>query len=163
MARQLSSLVFLSGIIAITIKNPGPEDSRDYEIEDLISLAAVAKGAVLIERHITMDKDLVGFDHKLSLEPDEFYSLCRNIRIIEKALGKDQKTITEREWLTRKKYHVSIVAGKDIKAGDQIERKMLTVKNPGTGIQAKYIKDLLGKKARVNIPKDTLIAWEMIE
>lgn len=134
-----------------------------HEIGIHISLAAIALGAKAIERHFTLDRNMVGFDHKLSLQPEEMKELVKKGREIEKALGSGKKEVLEKEWITRRKYHSSIVTKMNIPKGTIITEDMLTSKNPGTGLETKHIPQVVGKKAAVDIKEDVLIAFDMIE
>lgn len=128
----------------------------------LISLAAVALGAVAVERHFTLDRNMKGPDHKISLEPQEFKELVDRIATVSDALGTPQKSLLLEEIETAKKYHYSIVAAINIRMGSKITEKMLTSKNPGTGLPPKYIEEIIGRVANVNIPKDTLLDLGML-
>ncbi len=122
------------------------------------SIGAVALGARVIEKHFTSDKNLEGPDHKASIEPKELKELILNIRNIEKALGTPEKrpTKVEHEEITLGRR--SIVASRNIIKGEIITSDMLAVKRPGTGLAPKYITKLIGKTAKNNIPKDTLLS-----
>ena len=124
-----------------------------------VTIAAVAKEACVIERHFTLDKTLPGPDHKASLEPDEFREMVSSIRNIEKALGRSTKKPTKTELRIKKVIRKSIVATKDIPKRMKITKKMLAIKRPGTGIKPKYLDQLIGRQARRNIKKDTIITW----
>lgn len=134
-----------------------------HEIGITISLAAISLGAKAIERHITLNKSMIGFDHKLSLQPEEFRELVMEGKVVENAIGSGVKEILEQEWITRKKYHASIVSRVDIQKGTIITRDMLTEKNPGTGLETRYIPQILGKKAVVDLKEDVLITFDMVE
>lgn len=140
-----------------------PTGYSGHEIGYLPTLAAVARGATLVERHTTTDCTLVGFDHRLSLEPEELRRMVDAIRVIEKTLGTADKTVSDSEMVTRRKYHVSIVAAADISAGTVITERVLTLKNPGTGLQASRMREVIGRRARTFIGADTLIEFEMLE
>lgn len=127
------------------------------------SEAAVALGAVLVERHLTLDRTMRGPDHAASLEPHDFQLLVRNIREIEVALGSPEKRILEREWPIRYRLAKSVVAGCAIPAGTTITREMLTVKGPGTGISPRLLARLVGTVARRDIAADTAIPQEALE
>ena len=140
-----------------------PVGYSGHEIGDLPTLAAVARGAALVERHVTADRTLVGFDHKLSLEPGELRRMIGAIRLIEQTIGAGDKAVSETEMVTRRKYHVSIVAAGDIPAGSVITERMLTLKNPGTGLPARRMGEIVGRRAKTPIAADTLLDWEMLE
>ena len=144
-----------------------------------VSLAAVAFGASVIEKHFTLDRNLPGPDHKASLEPQELKALVNGIRDVEKrliqgekpddlikeldaeeALGDGIKRPNPSEIEVAKVARKSIIADSDIKKGTAIEESMLIIKRPGTGIQPKYFNEVLGKKAKKDIKKDELIKLE---
>ena len=125
--------------------------------------AAVALGAVVVERHLTTDRTLPGPDHAASLEPHGLELLVRNIRNVESALGAPVKRVLERERPVRARLAKSVVAACDIPAGAVIEARHLTVKGPGTGISPRLLARLIGVVARVDIPADTLVPPEALE
>jgi len=130
----------------------------------IASVVAASLGARVIEKHLTLDKNLPEPDHKASLEPEEFKYMVKSIRDVEKVLGSSSRVPSEEELsniISRK----SIVSLTDIKKGDVITEKMLGMKRPGIGIWPTYknLSRLVGRKAKINIKKDTIIRWEMIE
>ena len=127
-----------------------------------VSLAAVALGAVVIERHFTLDRTLPGPDHAASLEPLGLIRLLANIRDLEKAIGSAEKRISKAEAEVRSRLAKSIVARCEIKEGTTILPEMLTVKGPGDGLKPKYLPLLYGKTARRTIRADTLIPSEAL-
>lgn len=129
----------------------------------VIPIAATSLGANIIEKHFTLDKTMKGPDHKASLEPKELKEMIENIRNIQKAMGSGIKMFTESEEETRNVARKSIVASRNIKAGELIEMNDIEFKRPGTGIMPKYYKDIIGKKARVDIEMDAQINFGMIE
>jgi len=140
-----------------------PVGYSGHELGCLPTLASVALGADLVERHVTLDRSAVGFDHRLSLEPNELAEMIRSIRTVEAAMRPSAKSISETEMITRRKYQVSIVAARDIRPGETITNAMLTLKNPGTGLPARRITEVAGRKAKVFIPGDTLLDFQMLE
>lgn len=127
-----------------------------------VSVAAVALGAVMIEKHFTLDRGLPGPDHKASLEPDELKALVTSIRNVERAMGSPIKRPSGEEAQNRAISRRSLVAAKDIAAGTTITKDMVAVKRPGTGILPGYLDAIVGGKARSNIKQDELIKWDMI-
>jgi len=99
--------------------------------------------------------------HKASLEPDELKEMVKAIREVEKALGDGIKKPTKEEKI-KKVARRSIVAKVDISKGAIITEDMLDVKRPGTGIEPKYLKFIIGRKAKEDIKKDDVIRFEMI-
>ena len=134
-----------------------------HEIGYLPTLIAVTMGATIVERHITLDKNMIGFDHKISLEPNELWAMIRDIRSVDVIKGDGTKKVSEQEMITRNKYHVSMTSSRNIIAGEVLELEMIEYKNPGTGIPYKNANLILGKKAKTNINKDTLLSKEMFE
>lgn len=128
-----------------------------------VSLAAVALGACVIEKHFTLDKNLPGPDHKASIDPEELKQLVTGIRKIEQALGSECKTITPEEKEIMKIARKSLTAITNIPEGTLIRDDMITPKRPGTGVPPKDLNQLIGRKAKIKIPRNTTITWDMIE
>lgn len=139
-----------------------PVGYSGHEIGFLPTITAVAMGAVAIERHYTLSKDMSGFDHKISLEPDELITMVKQIRLIEKIRGDGIKFVSETEMITRNKYHVSMASSRKIKAGEVITKDMIRYRNPGNGIPAKNQSLIIGKKAVYDIDEDVLMALDMV-
>ncbi|WP_027717720.1 N-acetylneuraminate synthase [Desulfovirgula thermocuniculi] len=127
-----------------------------------VAVAAVALGARVIEKHFTLSRDMEGPDHKASLEPHELAALVRAIRNVEKALGDGKKRPRPAEKEVMKVARRSLVAARFIAAGEMITEEKLVIKRPGTGIHPKMWDVVVGRRARVDIPADTPITWEMI-
>ncbi|MBU0581103.1 MAG: N-acetylneuraminate synthase family protein [Candidatus Margulisbacteria bacterium] len=128
-----------------------------------ISSAARALGACMIEKHVTLDRTMKGGDHAASLEPEGLRLIVRDVRSIEKALGKTEKELQESEIPIKKKLAKSLVSKAAIAKGTEITREMLTTKGPGTGLPPKYFYLLPGKKAIMDIPEDVVIKEEHIQ
>lgn len=123
----------------------------------LISMAAVALGAVVIEKHFTLDKDMEGPDHKASLSPSELSDLIKGIREIENAIGDGIKSPTRSEIENAKVARKSLVASKYIAAGDIFSEDNLTIKRPGTGISPMKINQIFGTLSPRSFAVDELI------
>jgi N-acetylneuraminate synthase/N,N'-diacetyllegionaminate synthase len=135
----------------------------DHSLGLYAPIAATALGAVVIEKHFTLDKNLLGPDHKASLNSKELKEMIRAIRMIEKALGDGIKKPTPEEEEIKKVVRKSIVAKVNIPEGSTITKEMLAFKRPGTGIPPKYYAKIIGKRARRNIRADELINWEDVK
>ena len=133
----------------------------DHSLEILTSVAAVAMGARVIEKHITFDKSLPGPDHKASLNVQEFEVMIQQIRMIESALGNGSFQITEIESKTKNLVRKSIVAKKDIKFGEVFSAINLDVKRPGTGISPMRWNELIGRTASKDYKSDDFIDEEL--
>lgn len=122
-----------------------------------VPIAAVALGASVIEKHFTLDRNLPGPDHKASLEPDELALMVKSIRNVEQALGSPHKHVTESERKNMVVARKSIVAARDIKAGEIFTADNITVKRPGNGISPMRWNEVIGQHASRDFPYDTLI------
>jgi N,N'-diacetyllegionaminate synthase len=129
----------------------------DHTLGIEISLAAVALGATVIEKHFTLDRTLPGPDHKASLEPSELKSMITGIRKIEQALGDGNKRVMPSEVDNQKIARKSIVAKLEIKAGEVFTEENLTTKRPGIGISPMEWNSLVGRKSSRNYYMDELI------
>ncbi|MCR2060292.1 N-acetylneuraminate synthase [Campylobacter helveticus] len=121
------------------------------------ALGAVALGAVVIEKHFTLDKTMEGPDHKASLEPSELKELCEGIRTLEKALGNGIKKASKSEAKNKIIARKSLVAKREIQKGEKFSEQNLTTKRPGSGISAMRYEEYLGKRALKTYKKDELI------
>ncbi|EAH6261038.1 N-acetylneuraminate synthase [Campylobacter upsaliensis] len=121
------------------------------------SLGAVALGAVVIEKHFTLDKTMEGPDHRASLEFEELKALCKGIRELEKALGSGIKKASKSEAKNKIIARKSLVAKREIQKGEKFSIENLTTKRPGSGISAMRYEEYLGKRALKTYKKDELI------
>ncbi|EOB1665289.1 N-acetylneuraminate synthase [Campylobacter upsaliensis] len=121
------------------------------------SLGAVALGAVVIEKHFTLDKTMEGPDHRASLEFEELRALCKGIRELEKALGSGIKKASKSEAKNKIIARKSLVAKREIQKGEKFSEENLTTKRPGSGISAMRYEEYLGKRALKTYKKDELI------
>jgi N-acetylneuraminate synthase/N,N'-diacetyllegionaminate synthase len=128
-----------------------------------MSVAAVALGSCVIEKHFTIDKNLPGPDHKASLEPHEFSAMVKAIRNVEKGLGDGVKKPTTEEIEIKKLVRKSIVVKEDIPKGSILTKEMLGIKRPGTGIEPKYLNELIGRELIEDIKKDNLLKWNQLK
>ena len=139
-----------------------PTGFSDHTTGIIASVAAVAMGACLIEKHFTLDKASDGPDHKASLDPIELKELVSAIRNIEKAMGNGIKVPSENEEKIKTVARKSIVAKKNIVAGTIVDESMLDFKRPGTGLEPKYLHLLINKKIKKDVMKDERISWEYV-
>jgi N-acetylneuraminate synthase/N,N'-diacetyllegionaminate synthase len=140
-----------------------PVGFSDHTLGITAPIAAIALGAVMIEKHFTLDRDLPGPDHKASSEPHELKRIVTAIRKVEMALGNGLKRPTAEEEEIKKVTRRSIVAKTNIPEGTIITEDMLMTKRPSTGIEPKYVKTIVGRKAKKNIKGNTIMDWGMIE
>ena len=128
-----------------------------------MSVAAVALGAVVIEKHLTLDKSLPGPDQMASLDPAEFKRLVQAIRNIEESMGDGVKRPSEPELANIKIVRKSVVLRSARKAGTTLTREMLTGKRPGTGIPIREIDSVAGRKLKHDLPADSIISLEDLQ
>jgi N-acetylneuraminate synthase len=134
----------------------------DHTPDIYTSIAAVALGAKLIEKHFILDGRQPGPDQSVSIEPYELYDLVKAIRRVEESLGA-HKLVHEMEKPIRSWAHRSVVSLRAIAKGSQITADMVWTKRPGTGIAAKHLDSVISRKAVRDIPADHLIRWEELE
>ncbi len=131
----------------------------DHSLGIDIPIGAVVLGSTVIEKHFTLDNNMDGPDHKLSLSVNDFKEMVNRIRIIEKALGTGIKEPTEKEIIIKDRARKSLVAQVDILKGSTILESSISIRRPGMGIAPKY-KDLItGKKASRDILKNEPLKW----
>ncbi|MFW9767179.1 MAG: N-acetylneuraminate synthase [Candidatus Thorarchaeota archaeon] len=140
-----------------------PVGFSDHTMGIIASVAAVAMGACMIEKHFTTDRNLPGPDHKASLEPNQLRELVDSIRNIEAALGTGIKEPTKEEIKIREIARKSLVSITLIPEGAIITREMIDIKRPGIGIAPKHLEDVVGKRAIKEIQEDSMLTWDMIE
>jgi N,N'-diacetyllegionaminate synthase len=129
----------------------------DHTLGIEAAVAAVAMGAMVVEKHFTLDKNMEGPDHKASLNPGELHRMVQSIRNIESALGNGEKKPSKSELKNRDIARKSIVAGRAIRAGEIFTEDNLAVKRPGTGISPFRWFEIIGQTAGRNYEKDELI------
>ena len=154
--------VQLGCIGALQAKYGVPVGFSDHTLGTAISLAAVASGANLFEKHFTASRSLPGPDQQGSMEPKELEALVKDIRAIEKSLGTTKKIQPGEQDVRDMALH-SVVSIRDIAAGSTIGKDDVWVKRPGTGIPARQLQDVVGKVAKHAIAKDRLISWNDLQ
>ncbi|MCS3638167.1 N-acetylneuraminate synthase [Salinibacter ruber] len=135
-----------------------PVGLSDHTEGIAVPIAAVARGATLIEKHFTLDRSLPGPDHEASLEPDELHDMVQGIRNAEAALGTARKVPTNPEWKNRPVARKSLVATQTIQEGEDFTPDNLGVKRPGDGLSPMRYWKYLGKKAQGRYDPDEQIS-----
>ena len=135
----------------------------DHTQTDIASIMSVALGAQVIEKHLTLNKKLPGPDQSTSLEPDEFSNLVESIRNAEKVLGSSRKQPCEIEKKNALGMRRSMVANNNIAAGCTIDKNMLVLKRPATGLSSKFYDYVVGKKTKREILADSQIKFSDLE
>ena len=129
----------------------------DHSEDIYAPVVAVTLGAKIIEKHMTLNKNMIGPDHKASITPLEFKKMIKLIRLTELMLGSEKKIPTKNELINRKFARKSIVAISDIKKGEKFSTTNISVKRPGTGVNPMRFEKYLKKIAKKNYLKDDLI------
>jgi sialic acid synthase len=135
----------------------------DHSIGILMPAVAVGLGAEIIEKHITLDRNMKGTDHRGSLEPDGIWRMVRDIRNTEYAIGVKDIFISDTVQSTRVKLERSIATLRPIMAGEMISQSDLHLLSPGDGFKWADKDLIIGKKALTNIPANEIIYPQMIE
>jgi N,N'-diacetyllegionaminate synthase len=140
-----------------------PIGLSDHSVGNYAAFAAVALGAVVVEKHFTLSRHLYGPDAAFSLEPDELEELVEGIREIETMLAHpvdkdDLAPVAE----MKRVFEKSVVTVAEIAAGTTIEREMVAAKKPGTGIPAARLDDVVGRTARVDLAADTVVTEDAL-
>lgn len=134
----------------------------DHTEGNAAAIAAVALGAVVIEKHVTLDKNMPGPDHKASATVEQFAALVRDIRDVEKMMGQSQKIFTEKELEIKKAARKSIVSTRDLPVGHIITTEDITYKRPGFGFAPMDRNLVIGKTVIQHIEANRVIRKESI-
>ena len=139
-----------------------PVGFSDHSLGFFASLASVALGACVIEKHFTTDKDLPGWDHQISANPEEMKKIVEGSKTIHESLGNFKRTISKAEEEKKKVFRRSIVLNKNLKAEDIIREEDISLKRPGTGFSIDEIKFIVGKKLKRDFEADYLLTKDDI-
>lgn len=139
-----------------------PIGFSDHTIGTAIPLASVAMGVAVIEKHFTLDKNMFGWDHKVSADFAEMKEIVAESSNINKALGSYRRIVSEAEMKKREAFRRSIVAARKISAGEIITENMIDYKRPGTGVSPEYKDFIIGKYAKKDIDFDQMITKDDI-
>lgn len=133
----------------------------DHSMGYAVDVAAVAVGAKVIEKHMTLKRSDGGPDSEFSMEAEEFKEMCKQIRIVEKALGKVTYELSDMQ-IKERDFSRSLFVVKDIKAGETFTEENVRSIRPGFGLHTKYYEDILGKTADCDLKKGTPMDWKYI-
>ena len=138
-----------------------PVGLSDHTLDNLSAVVAASLGAVMIEKHFTLDRNLPGVDQSISMQPEDLRQLKSEILNVTKILGDGKKEIRESEIPVRQSARRSLVARVDIPAGTPLKPAMLACKRPGTGISPNELDRVLWKSSKVAIFAEQVLTWEM--
>ncbi len=134
-----------------------PVGFSDHTVGIEVAALAVAHGAVVIEKHFTLDKSLPGPDHRASSEPEEFAALVAQVRRVERILGSAEKTITPAESANKNSMQKSLYYKRDMKPGDILKADDIAYKRPSLGLKPSDADQVIGRRMSVNVQADHLI------
>ena len=140
-----------------------PVGYSDHTIGVEVTLAAIALGAAVIEKHFTLDKTLPGWDHAVSADPSDLAIITAAARRIPAALGSRRRIVSDGERQNAEAMRRSVVAARDIRAGEILTEDHLEFRRPGSGISPNDADRLLGRTARRDIAADTLLSDDDVE
>ena len=133
----------------------------DHTMGNSVALAAVALGASVVEKHFILDRKMGGPDSSFSMEPFEFKQMVASIREVEKSIGEVSYVLSEGV-VQNKIFARSIFTVKDIKAGETFNEENIRSIRPGYGLHPKFLPEIIGKKARIDIEMGTPVLWKDI-
>ena len=151
--------VNLNNIDTLQKLYPYPIGFSDHTLGYSIPLASVAKGVCLIEKHFTLDKDMEGWDHKVSVTPDEMRIIVEESKRISKAMGSSRIISTEDD-IRKTEFRRSIVTTRNMKSGEIIKSSDLDAKRPGTGIPPGDLCYVTGRTLKNDVGEDEILNWE---
>lgn len=152
-------MINLNNILSLQQMFPGcPIGFSDHSRGTEIAAAAVALGACLIEKHLTLDQTKIGMDNQMAAEPAEVKLLVAQCKRVYAALGSKNRVLSEAEIEQSKKMRRSIVYAKNLKDGEIIQEGDLDVKRPGTGVPPEYMAQYVGRKLCRSVAEDTLLS-----
>jgi len=151
--------VNLNNIDTLQKLYPYPIGFSDHTLGYSIPLASVAKGVCLIEKHFTLDKDMEGWDHKVSVTPDEMRIIVEESKRISKAMGSSRIISTEDD-IRKTEFRRSIVTTRNMKSGEIIKSSDLNAKRPGTGIPPGALRYVTDRTLKNDVGEDEILNWE---
>lgn len=152
--------IHLNNITMLQKAFPYPIGFSDHSVGISIPLASVSLGACLIEKHFTLDKDMPGWDHAVSANPNELGVIVKESKNISNALGNYYRVVSKDEEAKKLKFRRSIVLTESMKKGQILKIENIRSKRPGTGIAPNEIKYVINRKVNRDIEADELIQWE---
>jgi N-acetylneuraminate synthase len=134
-----------------------PVGFSDHSLGPEIALAAIARGAIVVEKHFTIDKTMFGWDHHMSMDPKEMKILCTGAKRIHHALGNARRIVGQKEFHQRAAFRRSIVSSRDLKSGEILTVDCVVYRRPGTGLDPSLLDHILGMRLIRDLPYDSMI------
>lgn len=139
-----------------------PVGFSDHSLGFSVALLSIAKGVCIIEKHFTLDKNMEGWDHKVSVNPEELEVITKESKKIYKSLGSYQRIVNESKERI-KEFRRSIVLTRNMKKGETLKLRDLDYKRPGIGIKPEEVKYVVGRELKVDKRYDELLQWKDLE
>lgn len=139
-----------------------PVGLSDHTLDAAVAVAAVALGACVIEKHLTLSRDVPGPDTAFSLEPDEFRATVEAVRVAERAVGEVRYGVSEREVASRA-FRRSLFVVEDVRAGELFTARNVRAIRPGRGLHTRHLDEVLGRRAARDIARGTPLSWDLVE
>jgi N-acetylneuraminate synthase len=139
-----------------------PAGLSDHTLGSAVPVAAVALGACIVEKHLTLSRKEAGPDSAFSMEPHEFKKMVEAVRIVERAIGEVRYEVTGNERNSRV-FRRSIFVVKDIQAGEQFTEENIRSIRPGHGLHTRYFDEVLNRRASRALKKGTPLTWDCVE
>lgn len=155
--------VNLKNILELKKKYHLPIGFSDHSSGTCTSVASIALGSNIIEKHITLDKNYPGPDHPFAIEPDEMKRMVKEIREIEKSLGSNKRILSKEEKKNKIMIRRSIIASKNIKKGEKVSLNKIKFARPGKGMSTNDFYKIDGKFAKQNILAETILSQKMFK
>ena len=146
----------------MTLRFKLPVGLSDHTTDNLSGIVAASLGAVMIEKHFTIDRSLPGVDQGISMEPHELAALKEATVNVQSILGDGVKRVQASEETAKKSARRSLIARVDIESGTALSPDMISLKRPGTGIPPTELERVIGKTTKTVILAEQVITWEMI-
>lgn len=139
-----------------------PTGLSDHTLGSAVAVTSVALGSCIVEKHFTLSRADGGPDASFSMEPDEFKTMVKDIRIAEQSLGKISYEITEKQKASRI-FRRSLFFVEDVKQGELITKAHVRSIRPSNGLHTRHLEEIIGKRALQNIEQGTPCSWDLIE
>lgn len=140
-----------------------PVGLSDHSVGHTVSLSAAARGANIIEKHFTLNRNMEGPDHSVSLEPEELIFFINQLNVVHQSLGDGIKQPSQNEFNTMLRFRKTIYSATSISKGQSIQKEHLCIKGPAFGIYPKFMEIIIGQTAKYDIEEDTPITWNLFQ
>jgi len=138
---------------------PYPVGYSDHTLDIGTAIAAVALGARVIEKHLTLDRTSAGPDHHYALEPEEFITMGRNIRIVEQTIGQGPRHPSSEEIKKSSAYWRSLHVGRDLLAGEVLRAEDIQIVRPNDGLHSRHLEAVVGLRVVQDVPAGKPLTW----